>query len=119
MQGQLAESGRSSWQPGVPPFTDLLLPMGSVNTGLLANAYTQTTSASFIDVGAVIITYRTILGGAESNTNPLAVLKRQKFTAERQQARIEASLAALNAPQPTELSTAQWKALLEEVEDED
>lgn len=49
----------------------------------------------------------------------LAIMKRQKFKQAGRQARIEASLAALNAPQPTNLTPAQWKALLEEIENED
>ena len=49
----------------------------------------------------------------------LAILKRQKFRQAGRQARIEASLAALNAPQPTNLTPSEWKALIEEIENED
>lgn len=49
----------------------------------------------------------------------LAILKRQKFQKAGKQARIEASLAALNSQQPTSLPPAQWKALIEETENED
>lgn len=49
----------------------------------------------------------------------LASLKRQKFQKAGKQARIEASLAALNSPQPISLTPAQWKALIEETENED
>lgn len=49
----------------------------------------------------------------------LTILKRQKFRQAGRQARIEASLAALNAPQPTNLAPSEWKALTEEIENED
>jgi len=49
----------------------------------------------------------------------LSLLKRQKFTPEGKQARIAASLAALNASQPIDLPIAEWKAIVEEIEDED
>jgi len=47
----------------------------------------------------------------------LTRLKQQKFTPEARDRRIAASLAALNAPQPIELSPAQWKEIVEEIED--
>lgn len=50
--------------------------------------------------------------------DPLALLKGRKFTPEGRRARINASLAALDAPQPTELSIAQWKAILAEEDDD-
>jgi len=49
----------------------------------------------------------------------LSLLKRQKFTQEGRQARIAASLAALHASQPTDLPMDEWKAIVEEIEDED
>jgi len=49
----------------------------------------------------------------------LALLKRRKFTREGRPERIATSLAALNAPQPIDLTLEQWKQILEEVEDED
>jgi hypothetical protein len=49
----------------------------------------------------------------------LALLKRQKFPLDGRQQRIAASLAALNAPQPTSLTLAQWKEIVEEIEDEE
>ena len=42
----------------------------------------------------------------------LALLKGREFTSEGWRARINASLAALDAPQPTELSVTQWKVIL-------
>lgn len=50
--------------------------------------------------------------------DPLALLKERRFTAEGRRARVEASLAALNTPQPTELSIAQWKTILAEEDDD-
>ncbi|HWZ43710.1 MAG TPA: hypothetical protein VNW97_09540 [Candidatus Saccharimonadales bacterium] len=49
----------------------------------------------------------------------LALLKRQTFTVDGRAGRVAASLAALNATQPTDLALAQWKEILEEIEDED
>jgi hypothetical protein len=49
----------------------------------------------------------------------LAVLKRSKFTPEGRERRIEASLAALEAPQPTVLTREQWQEIVEEIEDEE
>jgi len=50
--------------------------------------------------------------------DPLALLKERKFTPEGRRARIQASLAALDAPQPTELSVAQWQGILAEEDEE-
>jgi hypothetical protein len=69
-----------------------------------------------------------VSGGALSSTQSgyriqpglkLSLLKRQKFTPEGKQARIAASLAALNASQPIDLPMDEWKAIVEEIEDED
>jgi len=49
----------------------------------------------------------------------LALLKRQRFNRELRQRRIAASLAALNGPQPTELTLSEWKEIVQEVEDEE
>ena len=62
--------------------------------------------------------YRRLLASAQPDFK-LALLKRQKFTPEGRERRIAASLAAMNAPQPTELTLAQWKEIVEEIEDED
>jgi hypothetical protein len=85
---------------------------------LLGNASAQTIRFSVFDVESVIEAYRRILSGA-GPAFKLATLKRRTFTQEGQQTRINASLAALNAPQPTTLQLGQWKAILEEIEDED
>jgi hypothetical protein len=57
--------------------------------------------------------------GAVRPDSKLAILKRQHFTPEGREHRIAASIAALEAPQPTVLTREQWKELVEEVEDED
>ena len=49
----------------------------------------------------------------------LDILKRHTFTPEDRENRIAASLAALNAPQPTVLTKAEWKEIVEEVEDDE
>jgi hypothetical protein len=101
-----------------PSFENLLLATSDMRTGLLGNAYAQVVHVSSFDVDSVLKTYGNLLGGMPPSLK-LAMLKRQKFTPEGRQARIEKSLAALNAAQPTDLTLAQWKSLLEEVEDED
>jgi len=86
--------------------------------GLLGNVSAQVVRFSSDDVDSVVETYHRILRGALPSYR-LAFLKRRRFTNETQRARIERSLAALNADQPTSLTLPQWKAVLEEIEDED
>jgi hypothetical protein len=115
LQGQLAESANSANRqtPSAPVF----IPATPYeNTGLLGNAFIQA-RASRPSVDGVIEMYARLLSGAR--VYRLTVLKRQKFTPEGRQARIQASLSALYAPQPTKLTLAQWKSILEEDEDED
>jgi hypothetical protein len=101
-----------------PRFENLLLATSDMRTGLLGNVYAQVVRVASFDVDRAIETYGKLLSGVPTFFK-LAMLKGQQFTQEGRQARIEKSLAALNAPQPTDLTLAQWKALLEEVEDED
>jgi hypothetical protein len=101
-----------------PSFENLMLATSDMRTGLLGNAYAQVVHLFPFDVDSVLKSYGKLLGGMPPSFK-LAMLKRQKFTPEGQRARIEKSLAALNAAQPTDLTLAQWKSLLEEVEDED
>jgi hypothetical protein len=84
---------------------------------LLGNTSLQTGTFA-PDVDKVMEMYRTLVGGARPSVR-LEILKRHKFTQTGRQVRIEASLAALNARQPTVLSLDQWKELLEEIEEED
>ncbi len=101
-----------------PPLEGVLLSTGDLSTGMLGNVYAQSIRVSAFDVDSVIENYSKLLSSF-SPSFKLAMLKRQKFTLEGRRNRIEMALAALNAPQPTDLTLAQWKALLEEVEDED
>jgi hypothetical protein len=105
-------------QPQNPP-----VPVGfplsdfTVNSGLLGNRSIQI-HQTFADADNLTANLRRLLTLARPALK-LALLKRQKFTPEGREQRIAASLAALNAQQPTELTLAQWKAIVEEVEDED
>ena len=103
---------------GPPPGEHLLSPTGDTRTGQLGNVFAQSVFISFSDIDSVMETYGTLFGNVPPFVK-LVMLKRQKFAREGREARIAVSLAALNAPQPTELSVEQWKELLEEVEDED
>lgn len=49
----------------------------------------------------------------------LQILKKQTFTTEGREARIASALAALDAPQHTNLTLEQWKWVIEESEDSD
>ncbi len=71
-----------------------------------------------MEADTFIATYRRLLAWAQP-TVKLALLKRQKFTAEGRSQRIASSLAAVYGPQPTRLTVAQWKEIVEEVEEED
>ena len=115
-QGQLAQSIQgqlSSFQPF--PLT----PPGAESTyvPLLGNTFIQTPQPSFT-VDTVMAMYRTLVSGASPFVK-LDILKRNRFTPAGRQARIEASLAAVNGPKPTVLTAAQWKELMEEIEEED
>src|SRR5262249_12759366 len=104
-------------EPSAPPLYRLTTSsQSSPSTGLLGNRSIQT--FTMIYVGASEGSPHRFLSSAQPGFK-LAFLKRNKFTPDGRQGRIEASLAALNAPQPTNLTLAQWKELLEEVEDED
>jgi hypothetical protein len=54
-----------------------------------------------------------------SASRRLLRLKRRTFTAENRSQRIERSLAAVGAPQPTQLGASEWKRVVEaDVEDQ-
>ncbi len=112
MQGQLGQSFQAQTVPLLP------FALGNVNSGLLGNASAQIVRSSSVSVDLIMDAYLKIVSGALPSFR-LTFLKRQHFAPRTQQARIEKSLAALNAPQPTTLTLEQWKAVLEEVEDED
>jgi hypothetical protein len=88
-----------------------------MNTGLLGNDAIQI-PAKITDPDNLWAAYRRLLASAQPAFE-LALLKRRRFTPEGRERRIAASLAALNAPQPTDLTLAQWKEIVEEIEDED
>jgi hypothetical protein len=52
-------------------------------------------------------------------SSKLEVLKRQQFNPTGRDQRIQHSLAAVGSAQPTNLDLESWKAIVEEVEDED
>ncbi len=87
------------------------------NVGLLGNKYAQAPS-TWGEADTLQETYQRLVNGAQP-TFKLAVLKQEKFTPQGREERIAASLASLNAPQPTELTLAQWKDVIEEIEDDE
>jgi hypothetical protein len=90
-------------------------------SGLLANQRTQTPTAA-VEFGEDELWLWATLNKQFSASHPdtrLAILKRQKFAPEGRERRIAASMAALEAPQPTALTTEQWKEIVEEVEDDE
>lgn len=111
LQGQLDQSQLPPLLNGLPVSYEI------VNTGLLGNDAIQKPSkiTALEDLWAA---YWRPFPSAQPVLK-LALLKGQKFTPEGRPGRIAASLAALNAPQPTDLTLAQWKEIVEEVEDED
>ncbi len=117
---QTAHFGESSaQQPSV--LTDAPLPSLAHYSGLLGNHRTQTPTANaeFIEDELWLWAMLNRQFGAGRPDSKLAILKRQKFTPEGREHRIAASLAALDAPQPTILTREQWKELVEEVEEKD
>jgi len=111
LQGQLDQPQLQPVLSGMPA-SDVF-----ANTGLLGNDAAQI-PAKITNQGDLWAEYRRPLTSAQP-VFKLSLLKRQKFTLEGREGRIAASLAALNAPQPTDLTLAQWKEIVEEVEDED
>jgi hypothetical protein len=87
------------------------------NVGLLGNKYAQAPS-SWGEADTLPETYQRLVSAAQPAFK-FALLKQQKFTPQGRQERIAASVAALNVPQPTELSLAQWKDVIEEIEDDE
>src|SRR5262249_47152845 len=86
------------------------------NLSLLGNEYIQA-PPKIPDTTRFFTIFYTLIPSAQP-TLKLELLKRQKFTPEKREQRIRDSLAALNAPQPTTLTLAQWKEIVDEVEDE-
>jgi hypothetical protein len=111
IQGQLGQSSQLPF-PGDTSGSEF-----RVNAGLLGNEATQFPSANQI-LGVNWLTYLPPLTSPQPAFK-LALLKGQTFTAEGRESRILASLEAINSPQPISLSLAEWKEIVEEVEDED
>jgi hypothetical protein len=89
-------------------------------SGLLGNQWAQgPTTADFAEEELWPWATLNRRFGEAHPASKLGILKRRKFTAEGRDARIQASLAALDAPQPTNLTLEQWREIIEEVEDED
>jgi len=112
MQEQLAQSQQTAT---LFPLSDYISVSRNVDRGLLANVSIQSVSYSSPPPRDA---YEATFGKAFAPAR-LAVLKRQKFTAEGKRARIDASLAALNAAELIDLPVGTWKTILEEIEDDD
>jgi len=112
VQGQLGQSQQVPVLIGVPAQQIRVV-------GLLGNEHMQVpTQWVSSDSQAFFALYRHLIASVQPGFK-LILLKRQKFTADRRQERIATSLAAVNAPQPTDLTLAQWREIAEEVEDEE
>ena len=111
----------SSQQPSVAPW-DVSVPRLAHYSGLLGNLHAQAPVIVIADFREEELWLGTTLKkrfGAARPASKLAILKQHQFVAEGREQRIGLALAALDAPQPTELTLEQWKAVVEEVEDED
>lgn len=112
VQGQLGQPQQAPALVGVPAQQIRVV-------GLLGNEHMQVpTQWVSSDSQTFFTLYRNLIASAQPAFK-LTLLKRQKFTADGRQERIAASLAAVNAPQPTDLTLAQWREIAEEVEDEE
>jgi hypothetical protein len=89
----------------------------ALDIGMLGNQSGQRPSFEGVAASLVESYYR--LRSASQPAFKLALIKQQKFTSQGRARRIAASLAALNAAQPIELSLPEWKQILEEVEYDD
>jgi|SRR5882724_6235078 len=111
LQGQLAS------QEGQSAVASSLFSPFSTNFGFLGNTFAQAPAAQG-EVDEMVEAYQKLLTTAQPAVK-LAALKLKKFTPEGRVHRISTSLAAVNALQPTELSLAEWKEIVEEVEDDE
>jgi hypothetical protein len=111
LEGQLGQPQQA------PALIEIASPPVRWSIGLLGNDTIQV-PLRFADPDSLLASYRKVLVSAQPGFR-LGALKLRKFTLEGKPNRSAASLAALNAPQPTELTLAQWKQIVEEIEDED
>ena len=86
--------------------------------GLLGNKFSQAPTFQAVAESLADLYYFKLFNACQSAFK-LSLLKQQKFTPEGKEKRVAASLAALNAAQPTELSLQQWKEIFEEIEDDE
>ena len=107
----LQEQLGNSQQPSVGEAFSL---SGLADVGLLGNLLGQKPSFQAPGVLLVYPYWNTL---SSEPGMKLARLKQQKFTPEGKAQRVAASLAALYAPQPVELLPAQWKEIVEEIEE--
>lgn len=108
LQEQLAQSQRPSvavdfFPSGVPASAGLI---GESVGQMLANS------------DSLIANFPPPSNGAES-TFKLVMLKRQRFSLGGREQRVATSLAAVNAAQPTDLRLAEWKEIVESIEDDE
>ena len=111
LQQQLGDSQQLQ---GSQPFPSL---PRTLDLGLLGNQLGQT--PSFQGVADSLVDSYHRLRSASQPAFKLAFAKLQKFTPEGRTGRIAASLQALSAAQPTELSLAEWKEIVEELDDDE
>jgi len=105
-------------QLGMPQqLMNVPLPQFSFNLSVLGNKFAQAPAAQG-ETDDLVEAYHKLVGAAQPAFK-LQFLKQRKFTAEGRERRIAASLAAVNAAQPTELTLAQWKEIVEEIEEGD
>lgn len=109
--GQSSSQGPSILWDETPP------PKLAHVSGLLGNHLAQSSRVAeeFENIEIWVWTTPNRRFVASQPSSKLAMLKRQKFIPEGRQQRVEASLAALEAPQLTDLNLEQWKQLIEEV----
>jgi hypothetical protein len=97
--------------------TDVFRMRSYFDAGLLGNKYAQAPS-SWGEGDTLPEIYQRLLDAVQPAFK-LALLKQQKFTPQGRQGRIAGSLEALNFHQPTNLSLAQWREVIEQVEDDE
>jgi hypothetical protein len=108
LQEQLAQSQQPSALLEFFP-TDV-----AIRAGLLGDAFGQ----MLANAANLTPIFPPPLNEAESAFR-LVLLKQQRFSPEGREYRIATSLAAVNAPQPTNLTLAEWKEIVESIEDDE
>ena len=101
------------------PAAVLSVPSSTTQFSLLDNQSIQEGRTERRDFGQEIDWFLMRTFAAGRPQAKLAFLKSQHFRPEGREQRIRASLAALDAPQPTQLTVQQWKEVVEEIEEED